>query len=105
LDDFNCLASELLEAEAFVLFAEGDFSKALLNALAKFRAFSTKAKSKPHLKKVYLVYSGTESGEKKNFVPWIIALLSIAPGETQAFRFDAIGESENAFLKDLGLKL
>jgi hypothetical protein len=102
LDDFNSLAAPLLEADSLVLFAEGDFSKTLENALAKFTAFATHAKKEPHLQKVYLIYLGTELGEKKNFPSWVIALLNIAPDETRAFRYDRIGESEKTLLKSLG---
>jgi hypothetical protein len=105
LDDFNSLATPLLEADSLVLFAEGDFSKALENALAKFTAFATNAKKEPHLRKVFLIYLGTELGEKKNFSSWVIALLNIAPEETRAFRYDRIGESEKALLKEMGQKL
>ncbi len=105
LDDFNLFASGLLEADALVLFAEGEFSKPLHNALDKFTAFATDSRKEPHLNKAYLIFLGSEIEEKKMMASWVIALLNVAPEEAQAFRYGKISEKEKAELKALGARL
>ena len=94
LDDFNQLAPDLLVSHDLVIFAEGDFSPALKNALSKSRCFSSPEAKGMDLQKVYLIYQGSEQELKKQIHAFFDGVFELGPETTKVVRYAKIGVEE-----------